>query len=171
MDAHDIDRGAPPQIHGNGRRRSSTQLWGAAPTAHGHGGRPTPHALAQRAGWVGPGLARGGGGLGGLTRASPLQGDPGPRLRRVSAPPPGPRQHAAAQRVGRPGVAALWAAPPTGGATSGRRGGQGPAIWWLPSSFVRPALPHLWAGPSNFGANVVYNAPPAQRLKKTIGAT
>jgi hypothetical protein len=34
----------------------------------------------------------------------------------------------------------------------------------------RPALSHLWAGPPNFGASVVFTARPAQRLEKTIGA-
>jgi hypothetical protein len=35
----------------------------------------------------------------------------------------------------------------------------------------RPALPHLWAGPPNFGASVVVTAHPTQRSKETIGAT
>jgi hypothetical protein len=34
----------------------------------------------------------------------------------------------------------------------------------------RPALPHFWVGPPNFGASVVVTARLAQKSKKTIGA-
>jgi hypothetical protein len=55
-----------------------------------------------------------------------------------------------------------------GGGISGGKGGLGfhPA-----PPFPRPALSHLWAGPPNFGASIVFIARPAQKLKKTIGAT
>jgi hypothetical protein len=136
MNAHDIDRGVPPQTHGSGRRRSPTRPWGAAllPTAVGGGQPPTP----SRQGRAGPGP--GGGARSGLTRASPPTSRPephpgpacarrrgvrAPRARLGRAPPPCPRQHAAAPRVGRPGVAALRAAPSTEGTTSGRLRGAG----------------------------------------------
>jgi hypothetical protein len=175
MNAIDIDRGAPPQTHGSGRRRSSIRQWGAAnpPRPHGRGG---------------PGLARGGGARSGLTRASPPTGRPGPhpgpacaRRRGVRAPPRrGPAQVArrrpargSAQRPrgsGDRGSPSCRQRPRPGRRPPVTRGGQGPAIWWLPPPFVRPALPHLWAGPPNFGASVVYTAPLAQRSEKIIGA-
>jgi hypothetical protein len=49
MDVHDIDKGAPPQTHGSGRRRSSTWLWGAANPP-----RPRPKGRAGHA-WLGGG--------------------------------------------------------------------------------------------------------------------
>jgi hypothetical protein len=173
MNAHDIDRGVPPQTHGSGRRRSSIRSWGPA-------NPPRPHPKGRG----GSGLAQGGA-RSGMTRASPPAGRPGPhpglacaRRRGVRAPRarpgrmplPCPQQRAAALRVGRPGVAALRAVPPTGGGDlRSLEGGRGPRFGSCPP-FVRPALPHLWAGPPNFGANVVYIASPAQRSEKTIGA-
>jgi hypothetical protein len=53
-----------------------------------------------------------------------------------------------------------------GGGVSGGKGGPG----FHPAPlFLRPALPHLWAGLPNFGASVVFTAHPAQRSEKTIG--
>jgi hypothetical protein len=53
----------------------------------------------------------------------------------------------------------------------GISGGKGGPGFHLASPFPRLALPHLWAGPPNFGASVVFTARPAQRSEKTIGAT
>jgi hypothetical protein len=143
------------------RRLKPTAVGGGAPP-HGSGGQPTPHALAQRAG-----RARSC-----LTRASPPQAGHGPHEPRPGrAPRPCSWQRAAAPRVGQPRIAALRVAPQPGGSTEGRPGGAGAHdLVATPPPLVRPAMPHLWARPPNFGASVVYTARPAQRLKKTIGA-
>jgi hypothetical protein len=36
--------------------------------------------------------------------------------------------------------------------------------------FLRPTLPHLWAGPPNFDASIEFTARPAQRLKNHWGS-
>jgi hypothetical protein len=50
---------------------------------------------------------------------------------------------------------------------SGGKGGPG---FHPTPPFPRPALPHLWVGPPNFGASVVFTARPVQRSEKTIRA-
>jgi hypothetical protein len=112
MNAHDIDRGAPPQTHGSGRQPSSTWPWGAANPP-----RPRPKDRD------GPGLARAGGARSGLTRASPPVGRLGPhpppyaRRRGVKAPQP----HGSSDRGSPP----CGQRPRPRGATSSRPGGAG----------------------------------------------
>jgi hypothetical protein len=155
MNAHDIDRGAPPQTHGNGRRRSSTRPWGAAPTAHGSGGQPTPHALAQRAGagrvWPG------GGGRSGMTWGQP------PRRRGIRAP----RSRGSGDRGSPPcrqrprlgGGRPLVARGGEGG------GGPGPAIWWLPPLCQASPAPSLGRA-AKFWGQCSLHCPPCPKIRK-----
>jgi hypothetical protein len=50
----------------------------------------------------------------------------------------------------------------------GKWGKGGPGFHPVPP-FPRPSLPHLWAGPPNFGASVVFTARLVQKSEKTIG--
>jgi hypothetical protein len=56
-----------------------------------------------------------------------------------------------------------------GGGGGPKVGGRGALGFHPVPPFLRLALPHLWAGLSNFGTNVVFIARPAQKFKKTIG--
>jgi hypothetical protein len=49
-------------------------------------------------------------------------------------------------------------------------GGRGGPGFHPAPPFPRPALPHLWAGPPNFGDSVIVTARPAQKSEKIIGA-
>jgi hypothetical protein len=135
---------------------------GGAPP-HGSGGRPTPRALAHRAGWARPGPR--GRARSRPTRASPRQAGPGPRLRPQAA-----GLRAAAPWVEQPRVAALRAGPPTEGGDLWSPQGAGARDFEAAPLPPWPALPHLWVGLPNFGDSVVVTARPAQRSEKTIGA-
>jgi hypothetical protein len=128
-------------------RHLKPTLGGRAPP-HGSGGWPIPRALALRARRAGPGPR--GGPRSGPTRASPPQAE---SLR------------AMVPRVGRPGAVTLRA----GGGDLWLAGGAGARDLEAAPSPLWPALPHLWAGPPNFGDSVVVTARPAQRSKETSG--
>jgi hypothetical protein len=129
---------------------------------------PHPRPLPQQGG---PGLARGGG----QVRADPGQppvGQPGPRLcpqagDQCAAGPPGSRSATlpAAARRGPGGHRPAGSAPDQGGDRRSPGGGRGPRFGGC-TPFVRPALSHLWAGPPNFGASVVYTAPIYPKIRK-----
>jgi hypothetical protein len=72
------------------------------------------------------------------------------------------RQGGPSGLTGRPACRGQWGG--RGGGISGGKGGLGfhPA-----PPFLRPALPHFWAGPPNFGISVVFTTCLAQRSEKT----
>jgi hypothetical protein len=60
-----------------------------------------------------------------------------------------------------------------GGRKGGGRGGRlsgGKGAPGFHPALPRPTLPHLWAGPPNFGASIVFKAHSAQKSEKIIGA-
>jgi hypothetical protein len=56
------------------------------------------------------------------------------------------------------------------GRKEGGKGEEKEGLGFHPASpFPRPALPHLWIGPPNFGASIVFTARPAKDQKKPSG--
>jgi hypothetical protein len=71
-------------------------------------------------------------------------------------PPPPPKgQGEGEEEGGRKGRGGKW--------------GKGGLGFHLAPPFPRPSLSHLWAGPPNFGASVIFTAYPVQKSEKTIG--
>jgi hypothetical protein len=121
---------------------------GGAPP-HGRGGRcPLPTEV--------------GGGQPRPMPSGPSLASPGPHLR-----PQATGQRVVAPRVKQPRIIALWAAPMTGGEGVGGAGACN--LVATPPLPPKLALSHFWTGPPNFGANVIFIARPAQRLKKSLG--
>jgi hypothetical protein len=162
MNAIDIDRGAPPQTHGSGRRRSSTRQWGAAlrPTAVGGGAHcprqwgaanpPRPHGRGR------PGLARGGGG-----QVGP---DPGQPPHRPTRAPPGPRL--------RPQAGGQGAAAPRpcgsgdrGGDLRSPEGGKGPRFGGYPPLSEASPAPSLGRA-AKFWGQCSLHCPPCPKIRK-----
>jgi hypothetical protein len=137
----------------------------------GGGQPPTPSPKGQG----GPGLAWGGGAMSGLTRASPPQADPGPRLRpqavgqHAAGPVQVARRHPARSSALRPRGSGDRGSPPYGQPPDW--GGQGPAIWWLPPLCQASPTPSLGRAAKFWDqCSLHYITFPTERLKKTIRA-
>jgi hypothetical protein len=151
MDAHDIDRGALPQTHGNGRRSSSTRPWGAANPP-----RPRLKGSAGRT-WPGPR----GGARSGQTRANPPQADPRPRQRWVACR--GPR------RLGDRGSPPCEQPPDQGSDLRSPGGGKGPRFGGCPPLCQASPAPSLGKATKFWGQCSLYCLPCPKIKKKPSG--